>query len=207
MDKEEANKSFEEAKKEEEKLDRMMSNFFNNMSQDKPTEDTNGVEKPLISGETTEADESDPKGTVEEEEEEVFLIHDDGEITSETTESEEDTKEVLMGQSLVDRAIYNRAVNNVYDDIIELQDFLELSVEFEKESTLTSEVVDKIRDSYQKEARHFLQELGLSKFSRFKEVPLDDVVIENIEDEKIKTAVEREVEQVIIELMGGTLWK
>ena len=63
-------------------------------------------------------------------------------------------------------------------------------------------MIDGIYDASSEKMNHIRHQLLLTKFSRYKKVPLEEVDIELIEDDKIKEAVEKEAERLIANILG-----
>ena len=198
----------EEVKKEEEQeLDNIINVFFNNMNADDAPEDTVGVDTPMmfvkqLEDEIKEVESEEEINTsIETEDEEVFLVHSDGQITSEV-EDAEDNKVVHYKQSLFDRAITNKAINNLYEDLESYKEELDVAYKMFQTTSLTSEILDEPYHASSEKMNHIRHQLMLTKFSRYKEVPLDEVDVDLVEDEKIKEAIEKEVDRLIAKILG-----
>lgn len=196
--------SKEEAIEEEDRLTKMMDRYFQNMNMDEPIQDTQGVDQPIMGQSLTE-DEEQYKETsqpqIETEEEEVFLIHPDGDITSEAEEITEPEKEVVYKQSIMDRTIYNLAIQSVYHQIQDYRELLDM-VHSDMESKTIRSFTQDLRTHEREIITGWLKELADTQFSLYKSTPSEDVIIENIQDEDLKRLVELEIEQQIIERLG-----
>ena len=196
--------SKEEAIEEEDRLTKMMDRYFQNMNMDEPIQDTQGVDQPIMGQSLTE-DEEQHKETsqpqIETEEEEVFLIHPDGEITSEAEETTEPEKNVIYKQSIVDRTIYNLAVQKVYERIQDYRELLDM-VHSDLDNQTILLFSKKIKTHEREVIVEWLKELSDTQFSLYKATPSEDILIDNIQDEDLKRVVELEIEQQIIERLG-----
>lgn len=196
--------SKEEAIEEEDRLTKMMDRYFQNMNMDEPIQDTQGVDQPIMGQSLTE-DEEQHKETsqpqIETEEEEVFLIHPDGDITSEAEEITEPEKEVVYKQSIMDRTIYNLAIQSVYHQIQDYRELLDM-VHSDIESRTIRSFTQDLRTHEREIITGWLKELADTQFSLYKSTPLENVIVENIQDEDLKRLVELEIEEQIIKRLG-----
>lgn len=192
----------EKALQEEDRLERMMNRYFTNMNKENPVPDTIGVEQPLIN--QTPVVETSPKETnaIEVEEEEVFIIQPDGDITSEAEEKKPVDIELVYKQPLVDRVIYNLAISAVYNKIQDYRDMLIMvHDDMDREYNVRS-MTQNIRASEREVITGWLKELSETQFSLFKSVPSDDVLIEKIKSDDLRKIVDIEVEKQIKKRLG-----
>ena len=196
--------SKEEAIEEEDRLTKMMDRYFQNMNMDEPIQDTQGVDQPIM-GQSLIEDEEQYKETsqpqIETEEEEVFLIHPDGDITSEAEETDEKEEKIVYKQSLMDRTIYNLAIQSVYHQIQDYRELLDM-VHSDMESKTIRSFTQDLRTHERETITKWLKELADTQFSLYKTTPTEDVVIEKIKSEDLKKVVELEVEEQIIKRLG-----
>lgn len=199
------------ALKEEERLDKLIETYFTNGLSPKTTEDKIGlnmgisqpIEEDISSNDDKEEKSNNPKIT--EEDEEVFLIHDDGQITSEITESKNvKLKEgyAIARQTIVEKAIYNKAINNIYKKIEEYQKLLN-KLNNNDELLALSKLLEKSSDEVLSNMRSYRSELNATGFSQYADIPIDTIDLYQIRTKELKKIVNLEIEKITINLING----
>lgn len=204
----------EQAKKDQDKLDNLLNNFFINNNSEKPPDDVMGVDTPLINtgrnGEEevvvsidTETPEEEKNGKIEVSEEEVFNILENGDIVSlEEKDHKEQVEKVVYKQSLVDRAVLNHAIRNIYDDIDKFQNRVEKAFKKSTSGAVMPSVLIPSFDKTRMDLVMLKKELRDTNFSQFKDVPLDDIDLTNLENEELVKAIEVESERILSKMIG-----
>ena len=197
----------EQAKKDQDKLDNLLNNFFINNNSEKPPEDVMGVDTPLINIRKNEEEEVvvsiDTETPIEVSEEEVFNILESGDIVSlEEKDHKEQVKKVVYKQSLVDRAVLNHAIRNVYDDIDKFQNRVEKAFKKSTSGAVTPSVLIPTLDKTRMDLVMLKKQLRDTNFSKFKDVPLDDIDLTNLKNEELVKAIEVESERILSKMIG-----
>ena len=197
----------EQAKKDQDKLDNLLNNFFINNNSEKPPEDVMGVDTPLINTRKNEEEEVvvsiDTETPIEVSEEEVFNILESGDIVSlEEKDHKEQVKKVVYKQSLVDRAVLNHAIRNVYDDIDKFQNRVEKAFKKSTSGAVTPSVLIPTLDKTRMDLVMLKKQLRDTNFSKFKDVPLDDIDLTNLKNEELVKAIEVESERILSKMIG-----
>lgn len=197
----------EQAKKDQDKLDNLLNNFFINNNSEKPPEDVMGVDTPLINIRKNEEEEVvvsiDTETPIEVSEEEVFNILESGDIVSlEEKDHKEQVKKVVYKQSLVDRAVLNHAIRNVYDDIDKFQNRVEKAFKKSTSGAVMPSVLIPSLDKIRMDLVMLKKQLRDTNFSKFKDVPLDDIDLTNLENEELVKAIEVESERILSKMIG-----
>ena len=197
----------EQAKKDQDKLDNLLNNFFINNNSEKPPEDVMGVDTPLINTRKNEEEEVvvsiDTETPIEVSEEEVFNILESGDIVSlEEKDHKEQVKKVVYKQSLVDRAVLNHAIRNVYDDIDKFQNRVEKAFKKSTSGAVMPSVLIPSLDKIRMDLVMLKKQLRDTNFSKFKDVPLDDIDLTNLKNEELVKAIEVESERILSKMIG-----
>ena len=197
----------EQAKKDQDKLDNLLNNFFINNNSEKPPEDVMGVDTPLINtgrnGEEEVVVSIDPETPIEVSEEEVFNILGNGDIVSlEEKDHKEQVEKVVYKQSLVDRAVLNHAIRNIYDEIDKFQIRVEKAFKKSTSGAVMPSVLIPSLDKTRMDLVMLKKQLRETNFSQFKDVPLDDIDLTNLENEELVKAIEVESERILSKMIG-----
>lgn len=200
----------EQAKKDQDKLDNLLNNFFVNNNSEKPPEDVMGVDTPLINTGENEEDEEeevvvfiDTETPIEVSEEEVFNILENGDIISlEEKDHKEPVEKVVYKQSLVDRAVLNQAIRNIYDDIDKFLNRVEKAFKKSTSGAVMPSVLIPSLDKTRMDLVMLKKQLRETNFSQFKDVPLDDIDLTNLENEELVKSIEVESERILSKMIG-----
>lgn len=201
----------EQAKKDQDKLDNLLNNFFINNNSEKPPEDVMGVDTPLINTGRSEEEEEeeevvvfiDTETPIEVSEEEVFNILENGDIVSlEEKDHKEQVEKVVYKQSLVDRAVLNHAIRNIYDEIDKFQIRVEKAFKKSTSGAVMPSVLIPSLDKTRMDLVMLKKQLRETNFSQFKDVPLDDIDLTNLENEELVKAIEVESERILSKMIG-----
>lgn len=200
----------EQAKKDQDKLDNLLNNFFVNNNSEKPPEDVMGVDTPLINTGENEEDEEeevvvfiDTETPIEVSEEEVFNILENGDIVSlEEKDHKEQVEKVVYKQSLVDRAVLNQAIRNIYDDIDKFLNRVEKAFKKSTSGAVMPSVLIPSLDKTRMDLVMLKKQLRETNFSQFKDVPLDDIDLTNLENEELVKSIEAESERILSKMIG-----
>lgn len=219
----------EAARKEEERLDRLIDEYFMNGLKEPRLEDDVGLNMSMTSKlpaddfivseqdlEEVAIEDAEPEeiidelvitGVVEEEvdEEEVFLVHDDGQITSEIKETDEHgfvEGMVYPRQTVVEKAIFNKAVKNVYSLIKEYEELVAMINEDSVGTELKYILEDTNKDT-KTDVRSFRAQLNSTGFSEYINIPKDDIILEEIESKELRKLVDKHVEEITMNMITG----
>lgn len=211
----------EAAKKEEERLDSLVNTYFLNSLSSSQEEDKIGLNMgfnepvDMGSGEKSKENKESISGEEEEkitgvvvedeEEEEVFLVHEGGQITSEVKEVKEDElkeKYAFSRQTVIEKAIYNKAINSIYKTIEDYQKQLEL-LNKDKKTSILSKLLENDLDSFLSSIRKYRSELNATGFSQYADITVDEIDLYKIETKQLRRVVDIEIENITINLING----
>lgn len=204
-DKEKESERKKAAIKEEERLDKLIETYFLNSSSQPNTEDEIGLNMGISQPIELDTNKEEPIDSVVEEDEEVFLVHDDGQITSEVKEVDEDRLKEGYGierQTIVEKAIYNKAIKNIYKKIEEYQNLLDKLSNNDKILEL-SRLLEKSSHNFLSNIREYRGELNATGFSQYADIPIDTINLHKIETKELRRIVDLEVEKITMKLING----
>lgn len=195
--------------KEEEKLDNMMNTFFKNHNSNVPAVDNAPVDAPLISNDLPKEQvdkEEEPLGIVQEEEdeEEIYQVHQDGTITGEITEAEDSIQYAKPEQSSLDKAIANKSIKKANDEIMDFYEEIDLLLDIHTENKpLLKSVLGPIISDVKRSVFDLKDSLSESGYSDFASIPNKEVEIEDIKDESLKKLVTQHQDELINKILDG----
>lgn len=224
---------------DEDRLNKMLSNIFKNSNaEEAPADEEEELTMNMLNQEVQEPEETlvvtneTPKDEIkkgvvfeEEDEEEIFLLHEDGQITSEITEVDmqetdidkenitmsldndysnwsDSIKEFVPEQSLIERAIYNKAISLIFNKIDEHMELSVMAFE-EHKHTVFQSVLSESHEKQIETLQKLKKELYSTNFNRHSTLPFQNIDLSEIEDENLRKEVDEAIELVIGQIIGG----
>lgn len=197
--------------KEEERLDILIEEYFKNGLNPTPQIDEVGLDlgmtEPVDTKKVEEEEEVSADGKVREEEneEEVYLLHNNGQITSEIEESDNNSFDIGYAtprQTIIEKAIYNKAIKNTYKLIEKYQDTL---INLNKNNNLGSleRLFEEDLNKTLSNLRSYRSELNTTGFSQYADIPKETIDLFKIETKELRKIIDLEIEKITVSIING----